>query len=272
MVFVTAANSRYFPALGNLVGSIHYWAPGRDIIVYDLGLEDAQIREIDRWRHVAVVQRYIPADVPPHVRAVHTYAWKPIAMNHALGDHEAILWIDAGSDLRSPPETLRRFLKADGHFFVRGQDRDMTQTSHDLCYQAMGARKVDFMGLQHFAGNLQGYVANGGAHHLVLRPMLELALREECIAPPGSDLSNHRYDQTLLSILLYRCGLDVAPHTEMLCARRDELAGDPTEASLSVVFTARGRSADYANRIEFRDGSRDQSSDPGGASAPVKRA
>lgn len=252
MVFVTAANSRYFPALRNLVGSLHYWAPGQDIIVYDLGLEDAQISEIDRWRHLAVVQGYIPADVPPHVHVVYTYAWKPIAIEHALRDHEAILWIDAGSDLRAPPGAMLRLLRADGHLFVQGQDQDMTQMSHDLCYEAAGIPKADFAGLQHFAGSLQGYVRGDQAHHRVLRPMVELALRKECIAPPGSNLSNHRYDQTLLSILIYRSGLDVTPHTEMLCSHREGLAADPDRTSTAVVFTARGRTADYADKVQPR--------------------
>ncbi|MGA8260697.1 MAG: glycosyltransferase family 10 [Arenicellales bacterium] len=249
MVFVTAVSPRYFPALKNLVGSIHYWAPDRRVVVYNLGLEIAQLAEIDRWRNTTVVREFLPGDAPPHVRVLHTYAWKPVAIGHAIGHHDAILWIDAGSDLRSPPDAMLHYLETDGHFFVQGQDLDMTLMSHDGCYEALGATKSEFKDLQHFAGNLQGYVRDGRAHRRVLRPLVEHALEQECIAPAGSNLSNHRFDQTLLSILIYRSGLDVVPHTELLSARREDLERDPDRPSAAAVYTARGRSAEYAHRV-----------------------
>ena len=253
MVFVSAASPRYFPALENLVGSIDYWAPDQHIVIYNLGLDVAQLAEIGRWRNAAVVPQFVPDDAPPHVRVMRDYAWKPIAMGHAIEHHEAILWIDAGSDLRSPPDVMLRHLRTDGHFFVQGQDLDMTLMSHDGCYEALGETKSEFQGLQHFAGNLQGYVRNGPAHHRILRSLVQHALEPECIAPEGSNLSNHRFDQTLLSILIYRSGLHVTPHTELLSNRREELERDPARPSAATVYTARGCSAEYAHRVALRE-------------------
>lgn len=253
MVFVTAANARYFPALVNLVGSIHYWAPERRIVAYDLGLESAQLEKLAQWRNVEVVRRFIPAGAPPHVGIVHNYAWKPIALSHALGRYGRILWIDAGSDLRSPPDAMLRDLEDNGHFFVQGQDLDMTLMSQDRSYEVLGATKEDFKGLGHFAASLQGYIRGGPAYYRILRPMTEYALNEQCIAPTGSDLSNHRYDQTLLSILIYQSGLDVTPHTEMVAASREELEPDPASPSAAVVYTAHGRSDEYAGNVRTAD-------------------
>ncbi|MEM7061699.1 MAG: DUF1647 domain-containing protein [Cyanobacteria bacterium P01_B01_bin.77] len=249
MVIVTAANSAYFMGLENLVGSIHFWAPKHKIILYDLGLEKADLEEINYWKNISVVRGFMPQNAPPHCRVIHCYAWKPIAIYHALQQYPAVLWIDAGSDLRSPLDTVQSHLEREGHFFVQGQDLDMTLMSHDGCYEALNAQKSDFQGKPYFAGNLQGYVQHSHAHTHILEPLYTCALKQDCIAPSGSNLTNHRFDQTVLSILIYQSGLPIIPRTHLLSAHRDELHPDPEQPSAATVYTARCASEDYVSKI-----------------------
>jgi len=249
MVILTGANSLYFLGLANLVGSIHFWAPDHDVIVYDLGLTKPFAAEVRRWRKTTLVSDFAPEHAPAHWRTPRLYAWKPLAIHHALLRHPSVLWIDAGSDLRAPVAEIQAYLEQDGHLFVQGQDLDMTLMSHDITYAALGTQKARFIGKQHFAGNLQGYTQNGQARMLILEPFYQCALNRDCIAPAGSDLSNHRFDQTVLSILIYQSGLPVIPRTQLLAAHRDALNSDPKQPSSAAVYTARCRSREYIGQV-----------------------
>ena len=50
-VLLTAASSRWFRALLNLIGSVQFWAPGMRILVYDLGLHPRERSQRHRCRH-----------------------------------------------------------------------------------------------------------------------------------------------------------------------------------------------------------------------------
>jgi hypothetical protein len=249
MIIATAANSRYFIGLKNLVGSIHFWAPNKNILIYDLGLQKTFLEEISNWQNVTIVRNFVPQNAPKHCRIIHTYAWKPLAIYHAIQRHPSVLWIDAGSDLRAPMTPIETYLEEEGHFFVQGQDLDMTLKSHENCYQAMGTSKENFKGKQHFAGSLQGYTQKGKAYELILKPLYQYALQRNCIAPSGSNLSNHRFDQTVLSILIYQSQLPITPHTQLLSAHRYELNPNLEQASSAIIYTARCSSSEYVKQL-----------------------
>ena len=103
MVIVTAADSRYFIGLANLVGSVHYWSSATEIVIYDLGLDHRQLDEVGRWRNVRQVGGFLDREIPDHCRKLRLYAWKPLVIEDAIRQHESVLWVDAGSDLRAPP-------------------------------------------------------------------------------------------------------------------------------------------------------------------------
>ena len=67
-------------------------------------------------------------------------------------------------------------------------------------------------------------------------------------------LSNHRFDQTLLSVLIYQSGLDVVPMTERVAVERSTLSQDPHEPSNKIVYSARGSSQEYAMDLYDRHG------------------
>ena len=256
MVVVTAADQRYFAALVNLVGSIHFWSGDTKIVVYDLGFSEKMLREIEKWQDVQLVSGFLERELPPHCREILSYAWKPLILQDVIQQEAEVLWVDAGSDIRAPLSAIDELLIQDGHFFVQGQDIDMTTKSHTGTYTYLGLSKQAFIGREHFSANLQGYVRDGKAHEKVLQPMCELSAIEACIAPPGSNLSNHRYDQSLLSILLYQSGISVTPHTEMLAYARHQLSANFEHQSTRAVFTARGSSREYRFCVLDRSGAK----------------
>jgi len=253
MIVVTAADAKYFRGLKNLVGSVHFWAPSIRILVYDLGLTATMRREASDWCDVRLIPGILN-DLPVQLRDLYLYAWKPLAIKEALEREESVLWLDAGSDIRAPLDTIDEYIHSDGHFLARGQDVDMTKMSHPQMYRALGADPFDFRKLGHFSGSVQGYLKHSDAYQHVLLPMAAKALLKECIAPAGSSLQNHRYDQSLLSILVYGSGLDVSPKTFLLTAERKLLNEEPLQASEKTIFTARRSSREYIGQLRRRNG------------------
>ncbi|XP_013409229.1 uncharacterized protein LOC106172863 [Lingula anatina] len=242
---VTGASDGYFGGLRNLVGSIHFWEPRTNIVVYDLGLANFQKRLISQWCWTTLLS-FDFAQYPAHVSVLKEYAWKPVIMKDAVDKYGKILWIDAGSDVRGPLKKIDKYLSQDGHFLVQGQDEDMTLFSHNATFKYFSSSKEEFLKKPSYSGNLQGWVRGSRAYIDILLPLKACALTPECITPPGSMLFNHRYDQTALSILAYKSGLPITPHTELLAAERRQLSENYRQPSDMVVYTARQYSSDYA--------------------------
>ncbi len=271
MNVVTAANSVYFKGLKNLVGSIHFWNPDVNITVFDLGIEYRHIKEIITWKNTALIHNWIGKDLPAHCKSIHTYAWKPIVLHHAISNMTSLLWIDAGSDIRARLTQIKRLIHRDGHFFAQGQDHDMTLTSCPDSYLQMDTRIDRFEGKPHFAGSIQGYRQNSQAHREILNPLYKYALIGDCIAPKGSNLTNHRFDQTLLSVLIYRSGLPIQPHTRLLASRRADLQANPFTPSRAIVYTARCSSREYVGWIQKRSFSFDRQNGAGQAADSLEK-
>jgi hypothetical protein len=101
---------------------------------------------------------------------------------------------------------------------TQGQDLDMVPWCHDLTWQYFKLDKNKFRGKPSYSGNTMGYVYDSPAYHKILKPWVECAKVEACMAPPGTSTSNHRFDQAVLSIITYTSDLNVTEHTELLLA------------------------------------------------------
>lgn len=252
MVVVSGADSSYFGGLKNLAASVKFWAPQRKIVIYNLGMTEAQLDEIKGWSNLKALRwpEGIPQSLPPHVNMLKNYAFKPIAINETVHDYGSILWLDAGSTLTGPADPVEDILRWNGIFLAKGQDNSMTPMSHPDTYQWFGYNnKDDFrMGLQspHFSGNFQAHLYPSRYIDSIVIPNAKCALDSACIEPPGSSLSNHRYDQTTLSILAYQEA--VGHYTEYLAADRQQLNDDLSKPShRMIVWSARQGCTHYSS-------------------------
>ena len=248
---LTGANGAYFRGLKNLIGSLHFWEPGRRIVVYNLGLRKDELDKVRTWKDVDL--RWpdgIPSHLPGHANELKQYAWKPLAIQDALRDHRAVLWLDAGSDVRGPLDVVDAYLEKDGVFFVCGQDTDMTRWTHQGMLDYFHADRNSLRGNYSISGNTQGWVRGSRAAMEIFPRLVACALAPECVAPAKSSLSNHRYDQSALSVAAYTSSITIEPHTELLAAGRDQLQASPREPSAMRVYTARQGSHDYVGDVQ----------------------
>jgi hypothetical protein len=251
MVIVTAANQVYWKGLLNLAASLRYWAPRHKLVVYNLGdLSNQQQKEVESWSNVLSVEwkEGIPSKYPSHVHQLKKYAWKPIIVNETLHQYPSIFWLDAGSTITAPLTPIEQIVQREGIFLVQGQDADMSM-SHPGTYawfSFLDKNKTTFVGGPHYAGNTIA-VSNPSRYVDMVDEWAKCALDEACIAPLGSSLQNHRYDQTSLSILSYTRHI---PHyTEYLAAERHQLARNLKNNSSSsngkIIWTSRQSNSFY---------------------------
>jgi len=234
--------------------------PRTRIAVFDLGLTAQELNEVSSWRGCEL--RWSGDGPPtelcidgqwkstPHLRELQKYAWKPPAILEAVEDYGTVLWLDAGCDIRGSLDVVADILAKDGYFFVQGQDTDMTALLHPDCAERLGLQAADFADKASFAGSAQGYVSGSTVVDRVLRPMYAAAANEACIAPPGSSLQNHRFDQSLLSLIAYSSGLRLKEHTRLLSSSRAELSPKPWKPSKRRIYTARCSSVEYIRYLE----------------------
>ena len=256
LVFLSAANDSYFEALKNLAASLRYWAPQHKLVVYNLGLSQERVAEMQKpgnpdWSNLLKVQweKGIPSHYPPHISVGKKYAWKPLAINESLHEHHSVFWLDAGSTMVGNWTEALRIVRQTGIFLVKGQDLDMKARSHQDTYRYLGHHKGGFAAGPHFSGNTQAYLHPSRYTGPLVEANALCALDADCIAPKGSSLSNHRYDQTTMSILAYRDHLQIPHHTEFLAAERKQLQPSMLNSSFKFVWTSRG-STDFYYRHE----------------------
>jgi meiotically up-regulated gene 157 (Mug157) protein len=246
MVVVTGANSGYFHALENFIGSMHFWEPTRQLVVYNLGLSASQIEQVKTWHNVHLEwPNGIPSTYAPHVHALKKYAWKTNAIYESTKKYAATLWLDAGCEVRGPLTDIESILRKDGVFLVQGQDGDMTRWVHDETLRYFNVERSAFSKKPSFAGGIEGWILNSKAYHQILEPLVECANKKECIDPVGASLGNHRYDQSALSVITYKSGMNIVPHTEFLAAQRSQLHADIKKPNPMCIWTARGGSSAY---------------------------
>ncbi|XP_013396431.1 uncharacterized protein LOC106163403 [Lingula anatina] len=212
---VTGANSGYYsPGLRNFVGSAHYWAPGLNIVVWDLGLTPEQVQETQTWCNVTY-RRFPFEKYPQHLKNLKEYAWKPVIIKQMVDEVGNIVWIDAGSHIRGKITQIDNLIQHDGYLLVQGQDGDTTVFLYEKMCTFMGLDKKTFKLKPSYSGNLNGWTKRNDTYEKILKPWVKCALTKECIAPAGSSLRNHRYDQSALTLITYTSGLELQHHTEL---------------------------------------------------------
>ena len=242
LTVATGANSAYFLAMANLVGSVRFWCTECDIVAFNLGLTAEELRTARGWCRVTLhwADGYTHGDP-------NQYAFKALAIKEAVDAYGTVLWLDGGSTVTGHLHAaVAPLLAANGHFFVQGQDLDMVPWVHPGMLAHFGVHDTaPFAGKPSFSGNTVGFVRGSASATRILEPWVACARNVSCIAPPGSSKSNHRYDQAALSVIAYSSALSIVPHTELLAAQRQQL--QPCEkASEMVVWTSRAGESCYA--------------------------
>lgn len=129
LYFCTAADSKYFFHLLNLIGSIHrvnYDELG-EIAVFDLGMTQEQCAVLQTIEKVVLYEvEKVHTDIIKPFLTVSTgrkivpgwYAWKPVVIKQALEKFPYVLWIDAGTTVLRPLNIFFQHIQQNGYFLA----------------------------------------------------------------------------------------------------------------------------------------------------------
>jgi hypothetical protein len=153
--------------------------------------------------------------------------------------------VDAGCSLTGPIDTVEAIIQKQGIMFVKGQDGNMTPMSHEKTYQYLGYNKADMETGPHFAGGIQAFLRPSRYVDTMVYAAYKCALDRYCIVPDGATMTNHRFDQTVLSVLAYAPKTRLPHYTEYVAASRHQLNKDLSLPSFQFIITSRGSLSFY---------------------------
>lgn len=206
---ITAANARYFKNLKQLIYTFIKAKEYKNssLFIYDIGLEPRQVSEIREFEidlEKRIIYRFFnfndyPAFVKPEYN---TYSWKPIIIYLATLEYRGnYLWMDsANCILKSLKPVWKEIENTSSYAPISGSG-----TLKEWTVQAT----MDYLNVpDHFyskpnrAGNTFGFSMKSEVIRDLITRWKNLALIRECIRPEGANRTNHRDDQSLLTILL----------------------------------------------------------------------
>lgn len=204
MIIVTAASSNHFGCLKNLLYTISGFEPDTRTIIYDIGLTEAESKEISSKWEVGKFQFELYPDWirlgmgTERGRRSGAYAWKASIIADIL-ELGTVLWMDAGNLVMRPLTKIREVLKHNTVY---------SPTSAGTIAQWTDPRTIEYLRTPDEylrRSNRNGALIGVTQQAISLVENWEnCCLTRECIEPKGVTQKTHRYDQAILSILLYR--------------------------------------------------------------------
>ena len=231
ITIVTGADSTHFRSLLQLINSLQVIEKGNfRITVYDLGCTDSEINIFKSLHPDIILKKFDYDQYPPHFNIkidCGNYAWKPAIIHHEYNLLPAgafFLWLDAGCFIRKPLYLIRSAIYLYG-LYCPDSGTKIKDLTHRFTIEEMN---LDNRGqLKMLAATIIGLRSGKNKNDVLIDSWFKAAKDKDIIAPLGSSKANHRYDQSLLSLLYYEIynvtkgplashkWLEVVPHRDI---------------------------------------------------------
>lgn len=208
-VIITAADSKYFLCLVQFINS---FLDSKEIdqsrlVIYNLGLTQQQIDYINEKASLSKIELKHPKfDQYPEFVAknLKVYAWKPILIIEEINTEPGLyLWLDSAAIILRPLDRIWQQIASQGQYVPTAGSSSLDYYTHSETLRLLAVD--DHIKTQlNRSGNLCGFSSQNKTIMDLLNEWKKLCLIPELITPEGSNRSNHRWDQSILSILLYK--------------------------------------------------------------------
>ena len=208
MTFVTASDTTHAKSLVNMITSLGRMTPGAQIVVFDLGMTRGELLNLKSTFPSARVERFPYEDFPDYfdIRiSAGQYAWKAQCVERvATASTGDLFWVDAGCVVTGPLKRIRKVLNRRGVFADKAVGPSSRWT-HPLTFAALeaGTQEVELRRDQ-LAATFIGFRLGRAEVECLIADWARHSRDRNVIAPAGSSRLNHRQDQSVFSILMYR--------------------------------------------------------------------
>lgn len=218
---VTGASQNHFKSLKQFLNSINDTT--QECFVWDLGLEPQSVIELTTLFSNISYRKFDYSKYPDYYNihiSAGEYAWKPAIIKETMdellkrdsADSKILFWCDAGNILSSNSiEVLQDIVSANKLYSPTSSGSVKTWTyQKTLDYFSINdMHPITNSALRNAAQ--MGFLITDKEIQEFVNQFDEYARQKECIAPEGSNRSNHRQDQSLFSIL-YCKFFQIHPH------------------------------------------------------------
>ncbi|XP_078350856.1 uncharacterized protein LOC144635649 [Oculina patagonica] len=216
IALATGASSNHFDELLAHIDKVPVVFPNRTLIVYDLGLNETEIKTLREINFVEY-RKFNFTRYPKHVKDLHTYAWKPLILQQLLCQYGGAMWMDSSIVLtRNITYLLQRMVRLQTGFlfYLPGAGHSIASATHPQMLQYLPMADLEVMTEEMNQGGGTIVLNTPQVRRDIFRWALVCALHRECITPSGSKLycdfkfpkdqfgGCHRYDQAMLSIIV----------------------------------------------------------------------
>ena len=227
LVYVSALSDNHFNEAKDNFKTVIGCLPKNKFILYNLGLNEEHQKALSAYENVEI--RPFPFknySSLPHVKKLHTYAWKPIIAQIVSMEYDIIMYGDTSvrllsCDLTAALQHLLHFPILTGNPL---RDFKTIQYTHEgmIKYFHFPASRKDMADIGSIQAGVWLMWANDMMKKKLIDPWVDCALHKECIAPSGAEsipcgersndghyIGCHRFDQAALNLILAReFGLD----------------------------------------------------------------
>lgn len=212
---VTGCDSSHARSACNLIASVQRHEADARITLYDLGLAAPEHAQIAALIGADNIKKFAFEAYPDYfdiTRNAGEYAWKPVLFGNEVAAQEdgLIFWMDAGNLLLRSLRKIKRLTRKHG-VYLTDSSATMDVWTHPDALAYFGLDIAWARGKTNIASGLVGVDVSHPQSVALMQDWAKYAQVRDAIAPPGSSRANHRQDQALLGMLVYKAGLLAAP-------------------------------------------------------------
>lgn len=207
IIFVTAAEQNYYLKVQILLTS-YFKNLNNKLILYDLGLKPEQIINLSNNYSDLEIRKFKFDKFPKFVGTFHddklgSYAWKPIIVDQVLNEFKCkVVWLDAGNVINKKVGLLKVALTAK-KFISPLSSNTIKDWTYPSTFKYISL-KEKYLTSPNYASGLISFDYKNEKSKKLSNEWRRFSEIEDCIAPIGSSRENHRQDQTILTLLIYK--------------------------------------------------------------------
>ena len=215
LTIVTGASQNHSKSLKQFLDTLKIVQVEYQCYIYDLGLEEEYFNSLKELYPTFIYRKFDYSKYPDYFNIninAGEYAWKPVIIEEVSKEVDGILiWSDAGNKVLDSFQILCNIIESQGIYSSISCDT-IKDWTHPLTLKYFNIQDPNFLWLMCRNAALIGFDTKKPEVMNFIENFSKLAQDKDCIAPTGSDRSNHRQDQAILTILYYQFFKGV--HTE----------------------------------------------------------
>ena len=209
LVVVTASDKFFANSLYQLLDNLYLQNEIKAIIVYDLGMTSEQVAKLNNHYKEIIYKKFKFNEYPKFFSEVDdygkmgAYAWKPSIIWEVFNEYKCqVVWLDTGNLINNKFKLVRIVLSNIGFFspVSAGRIKEYTHSStlDNLNFPEYYENK------RMLTGGFCCFDWESETSKELLLKWKNLSSEKELIIPAESTLNNHKHDQSLLTLLIYK--------------------------------------------------------------------